>query len=77
MATYRMILAVVFSSFLALATVSCDGDKPPEKTGEKKVEQPTQQPTQQPGGTQQPGVTQEPGQTTGEKPAEPGAPKSQ
>ena len=73
MATYRMILAVVFSSFLALSTVSCDGDKPPEKTGEKKIEQPTQQP----GGTQQPGVTQEPGQTTGEKPAEPGAPKSQ
>lgn len=69
MSPYRMMLAVVLSSFLALFTVSCDRDKPPEKTGEKKVEQPTQQP----------GGTQQPGQTTGEKPAEPGgtAPKSQ
>lgn len=69
MPTYRVILAVVFSSFLALSAVSCDRDKPPEKTGEKKVDQSTQQPaggTQQPQQPQQPGGgTTEPGQTPG------------
>lgn len=73
MSPNRMIFAVVLSSFLALATVSCDRDKPADTTGEKKVEQTTPPPSTTP----QPGVT--PGPTTGEKPAEPGdtAPKTQ
>lgn len=74
MSPFRLIVAVVLASFLALFTVSCDQNKPAEKTGDKKVEQPTTPPpsgSQQPG-SQQPGGTQQPSQTPGTKPAQPG-----
>lgn len=75
MSPYRMIFAVVLASLLALFTVSCDQNKPAEKTGDKKVEQPKAPP---PAGSQQPGSTQ-PAPPPVDKPTEPGgtAPKSQ